>query len=81
MKLVRDGDGQVQWGKIVVMLALTVVSGYLASQSQRAGARPDLVKQAKMRAYLTVEKAARVQAAAWKRVEGFAHTAYEIERL
>lgn len=81
MKLVRDGNGQVQWGRIAVMLALTVVSGYLATQSQRAGSNPDLIRQAKMRAYLAVEKIAHVQAVAWQRIEGFAHTAYEIERL
>ena len=40
-KWVRDEDGQVQWGRIVLMLGLTVVTAYLSVQSQRAASSPD----------------------------------------
>lgn len=40
MKLVRDEDGP-KWGNILVMLAVTVASGWLASKAQRAGSNPD----------------------------------------
>jgi hypothetical protein len=49
MKMIRDEDG-VKWGNIVVMLGVTVLSGYLASRSQRWGASPDLQTVIRMRA-------------------------------
>lgn len=36
-KWVRDENGDVSWGKILLMFGLTVVSGYLAAKSQRVG--------------------------------------------
>lgn len=33
----KDTDDKTDWGKIVLMLALTVASGYLAARSQRWG--------------------------------------------
>jgi hypothetical protein len=55
MKLIRDDDG-VKWGNIVVMLALTVVSGYLATKSQRAGSKIDFEREVKMRVAMFGEK-------------------------
>jgi len=49
MKMIRDDDG-FKWGNIVVMLGVTVLSGYLASRSQRWGSSPDLQTAVRMRA-------------------------------
>lgn len=56
MKMVRDGDGEIRWGRILVMLAVTVLSGYLATKSQRAGGRIDFETELKMRAALAGQK-------------------------
>ena len=56
MRLVRDDDG-VKWANILVMLAVTVVSGYLATKAQRAGSNPDSAREVRMkvaRAQITV---------------------------
>ena len=46
----RDEDDKPDWGKIILMLGITVVSGYLAAKSQRWGsAADDPVRQVKMR--------------------------------
>jgi hypothetical protein len=37
-KFVRDDNDQLDWTKILIMLGITVVSGYLAAKSQRWGA-------------------------------------------
>jgi hypothetical protein len=55
MKLIRDEDG-IKWGNMLVMLGLTVLSGYLASKSQRWGSSPDVATALKMRAALAGEK-------------------------
>lgn len=47
MKLVRDEDG-IKWGNILVMLAVTVASGYLATRAQRAGSSADAGRELKM---------------------------------
>lgn len=36
-KWVRDDNGDINWAKIAIMLAVTVLSGYLATRSQRWG--------------------------------------------
>jgi predicted transcriptional regulator len=41
---------KMDWKKIGVMLAITIISGYVASQSQRMGSSPDIIRTAKMRA-------------------------------
>ena len=48
MRLIKDEDG-IKWGNIVLALALTAASGYLASQSQRLGAKVDVNTIIKMR--------------------------------
>jgi hypothetical protein len=48
MKLIRDDDG-IKWGNMVIMLGLTIVSGYLAAKSQRWGSSPDLSTMVKMK--------------------------------
>lgn len=55
MKLVRDDDG-IKWANIVIMLGVTVLSGYLAAKSQRWGAKPDLTSLVKMRIAAAGEK-------------------------
>lgn len=55
MKMIRDEAG-IKWGNIVVMLGVTVLSGYLASRSQRWGASPDLQTVVRMRAALLGEE-------------------------
>jgi hypothetical protein len=81
MKIILDEEGKISWKKIVIMLAVTALSGYIATQSQRAGSSADFARQLKMRGLLAVQKTAHLQAVAWQRIEGFAKTAYDIERL
>lgn len=76
MRLVRDDDG-VKWANILVMLAVTVVSGYLATKAQRAGSNPDSARELKMkvaRAQITmgskiVRLGQRVEETGWKAYE------------
>ena len=49
-KWVRDADGQVNWGRVVLALGLTALSAYLSMQAQRAGASPDAIKTLRMSA-------------------------------
>lgn len=79
IRWVTDDDGGIRWGRIVLALALTVASGYLASKSQRWGSGEGVPPRA--RAYHAVQVLAHRQAAAWQRVEGFAKTGYEIATL
>ncbi len=81
MRIVHDHDGQVQWHRVALALVLAVATGYLTVRAQRAGSMPDVGRQAKMRALHAIERTAHQAAAGWQRVEGFAKTAYEIERL
>jgi hypothetical protein len=55
MKMIRDEDG-IKWGNIMIMLGVTVLSGYLASRSQRWGSSPDLQTAVRMRAAQAGEK-------------------------
>lgn len=48
MRLIQDDDG-VKWGNVLVMLGLTIASGYLAAKAQRAGAQPDAAAMLRMR--------------------------------
>jgi hypothetical protein len=41
-KWVRDEDGGIRWGRLILALALTAASAYLSVQAQRAGSSPDL---------------------------------------
>jgi hypothetical protein len=49
MRLVYDEDDAIKWGNVLVMLGLTVLSGYLAARSQRAGSMPDTAAMIRMR--------------------------------
>lgn len=80
-KFLRDGNDDLNWGKVAVALAVTVLSGYLATQSQRAGSGPDQLKAAKMRLYRMVGQVARGQVQFWGQIESNAHTRYDIARL
>lgn len=55
MKMIKDEDG-IKWGNMIIMLGLTVLSGYLASKSQRWGSSPDMATALKMRAAQAGEK-------------------------
>jgi hypothetical protein len=59
MKFVRDEDDNIQWGRIFLALALTALSGYIASQAQRAGGNIDFVTQARMKIALHQQKLGR----------------------
>lgn len=50
VRWVTDDDGRLRWDRILVGLALTVVTGYLATAAQRAGSDPDLLTLGRMRA-------------------------------
>lgn len=39
----------IDWRKIILMLGITAISGYLATQSQRVGSNPDFVRTIKLR--------------------------------
>lgn len=80
-KFLRDEDDQISLKKIVVMLALTALSGYLATQAQRAGSSPDQLKSARMRVHRAAETVSRRQAAFWSSVADHHHDLYEIARL
>jgi hypothetical protein len=80
MQLVRTGDGQIAWGRILVMLGLTVVSGYLASKSQRAGAS-SIDVPLKARYYHGLQVVAHGQVQFWTEVQKRATLRYEISRL
>lgn len=73
------GDDGVRWGRVVLALAVTVASGYLAARSQRWGSGQGVPPRA--RAYHAVQVYAGRQAAAWQRIEGMARTGYEIAIL
>jgi hypothetical protein len=80
-KFLRADDDSIDWGKVVLALALTVLSGYLATQAQRAGSNPDQLKAAKMRFHKTVKDAAEAQVTFWRKVADNAGTRYDIARL
>jgi hypothetical protein len=48
-KMLRDDKDQVDWGRVVVGLGLTVLTGYLAAKSQRWGSNADLGSLIKMK--------------------------------
>jgi hypothetical protein len=47
-KWVRDEQGQVNWGRVVLALALTVATAYLSVQTQRSASSPDFARSARM---------------------------------
>jgi hypothetical protein len=80
MRLVRDDDGKPKLGNILIMLALTVASGYLASKSQRAGASAVQIPP-KVRYYHAVQVIAGQQVQFWTEIQKRAATRYDIARL
>lgn len=80
-KFLRDGEDNLQLGKIVVALALSVLSAYLATQAQRAGSGPDQMKAAKMRFHRTTGLLAARQAQFWLKIADNARDRYEIAKL
>jgi hypothetical protein len=80
MKIVHT-DQKLDVGKIVLLLGVTVISGYLASQSQRAGSDADFAKTLRMRYHLGCQKAAVGQAKFWTAVAEHHHDLYEIVKL
>jgi hypothetical protein len=78
----RDKDDKPDWGKILLMLGLTVVSGYLAAKSQRWGseARNPVtefkmgVAQKEIRIGLSLQRIGKeVEERGWERYEGLRH--------
>jgi hypothetical protein len=80
MQLVRTGTGEIAWGRIVLMLSLTVLSGYLASKSQRLGASAVEIPL-KARYYHGMQTMAAGQAKFWTEVQHRAAFRYELTRL
>jgi hypothetical protein len=80
-RFLRDEDNALDWKKIVVMLGLTVLSGYLATQSQRAGSSPDQMKAARMRFHRAVIQVAHGQVNLWSDIARHHADLYEIARL
>ena len=48
---------KMDWKKVAVMIVLTAISGYVATQSQRMGSSPDVIRTAKMRGLMMASKA------------------------
>lgn len=80
-RFLRDEQLKLDWRKIAVALALTALSGYLATASQRAGSRPDGLKTARMRYHATAGKLAAGQVEFWRKVYKHHADMYEIARL
>lgn len=80
MQLVRTDAGKVRWGSILLMLGLTVLSGYLASKSQRLGSSAAGIP-VKARYYHGVQTVAAGQRLFWTEIEKRAATRYDIARL
>ena len=80
MKLIRD-EKVIKWGSLAVMLAFTVISGYLASQSQRIGGDADYTKTLRMRYHVRMMKLAGKQETYWLDVLRHHHDMYELARL
>lgn len=80
VRWVTGDDGKVRWDRVVLALALTAVSGYLASRAQRWGSSASTVPL-KARAYHAAGTFAHGQVARWQRLESFAKTGYEITTL
>jgi hypothetical protein len=80
VRWVTDEDGGIRWGRIALMLALTVASGYLASKSQRWGSGAAQVPL-RARAYHAAGVFAHGQVVRWQRLEDFARTGYEIATM
>lgn len=47
-KWVHNEDDSINWAKIILMLGLTVLTGYLSVQSQRAASSPDFNRTIRM---------------------------------
>jgi hypothetical protein len=80
-KFLRDEDLKLDWKKIAVMLALTALSGYLATQSQRLGSQPDQLRTARMRYHRALGLAAAHQGEFWSRVAKHHADLYEVARM
>ena len=80
MQLVRTGTGEIAWTRIVLMLGLTVLSGYLASKSQRLGASAVEIPL-RARYYHGLQTVAAGQAKFWTEVQKRAALRYDIARL
>lgn len=79
-KWVRDEDGQVNWGRVLFSLGLTVLAAYLSIQTQRTAADPDFMRTLRMSAARQrITLGVRVQRAG-KAIEDAGWTAYEQAR-
>ena len=80
MKIVLNDNGQISWTRIAVMLGLTVLSGYLASKSQRLGASAVEIP-IRARYYHGLQTIAGQQAKFWTEVQKRAAFRYDVARL
>lgn len=76
-KWVRDADGQVNWGRVALMLGLTVLSAYLSVKTQRTASSPDFTREIRMGlAQRKITLGVKIQRAG-KRLEDAGWAAYE----
>jgi hypothetical protein len=80
MRLVVGDDGAIRWQRIVIMLAVTIASGYLASRSQRWGATAVQIPP-RARYYHALQRVALGQEKFWSEIQKQAATRYDIARL
>lgn len=46
---VRDSEDKINWGRMVLMLGLTVATAYLSVRTQRTASDPDFTRTIKMK--------------------------------
>jgi hypothetical protein len=80
-RFLRDDENNLDIKKVLVMLALTILSGYLAVQSQRIGSSPDQLRSARMRYHRAAGRVAASQGKFWTEIAKHHADRYEIARL
>jgi hypothetical protein len=79
-KWVRDADGGINWGRVILSLSLTVLAAYISVQTQRTTASPDFHRTVKMgAAQRQISAGVRIQRLG-RRLEAAGWTAYENAR-
>lgn len=79
-KLVVDDAGEIRWGRVLIMLGLSLASAYLSVRVQRTASSPDLGRTVAMSVAKRRITAGRRLQAAGKAVEDAGWAAYESAR-
>jgi len=80
-RFLRDDTNKLDLRKVLMMLALTALTGYLAARSQRYGSNPDSLKTARMRYHRAVGSTAARHAQFWSELAKHHADMYEIAKL